>query len=364
MDFVNQTGVEAGWTMGFERDGRELVIVAVKATFVIPHDGTEAMLAEEQVQLTEADQFTGVPGQSAPIYEVDFAHRKPMCDVLLNGSAYSQNGPATSVQVGLRVGQMTKVFAVVGTRVWRAGALGAKPSSPVSFEAMPISYDNAYGGVSKAKGDPPRVKTFVQNPVGRGYVPDLDDLDGAPMPNTEDLARPVTDPRGTYEPMAFGALGRSWQPRAAYAGTYDEGWLENRAPFWPDDFDYRYFQAAARDQQVPYPQGGETVVLNNLTPDGHVAFLVPSMRVPIWFLPERGKDVRVDAVIDTILIEPDLGRFMLTWRAVLPMRRSCFDLRQTIAGEMPEAWQRARRYGAKPYYKGLAELVAARRGSR
>ena len=70
---------------------------------------------------------------------------------------------------------------------------------------------------------------------------------------------------------------------------------------------------------------------------------------------------QVFALVDTIVIEPDQGIFTLTWRAVLPMRRSCFDIQQVIVGEKSEAWQRARKYGRKPYYKGLAELVRARR---
>jgi hypothetical protein len=95
-----------------------------------------------------------------------------------------------------------------------------------------------------------------------------------------------------------------------------------------------------------------------------VAFKLPVLPMPVWFLPYKGKDVRVDSVVDTVCIEPDLGRFTLTWRASLPMRKSCFDMKQVIAGHMSEAWQRARKYGSKPYYRGLAELVAARRRQR
>lgn len=36
MQLVNKSGVAVGWTRGFDRDGRELVIVAAKATFTIP----------------------------------------------------------------------------------------------------------------------------------------------------------------------------------------------------------------------------------------------------------------------------------------------------------------------------------------
>lgn len=43
-DFVNESKVAAGWTMGFERDGRELIAVAIKATFVIQDNGGEPQL--------------------------------------------------------------------------------------------------------------------------------------------------------------------------------------------------------------------------------------------------------------------------------------------------------------------------------
>ena len=39
MEFVNQTPFVADWTLGFERDGREILIVAAKGTFAIPADG-------------------------------------------------------------------------------------------------------------------------------------------------------------------------------------------------------------------------------------------------------------------------------------------------------------------------------------
>jgi hypothetical protein len=363
MDFVNRTGVRAGWTMGFDRDGRELVVVIVKATFIMPLDDQAPQLAEEQVPLTDSDRFSGEPGYSAPVHEVDYAHRKPMCDVLLNGTAYAPRGTAvTRLSVSLQVGAMVKTFAVVGDRVWRKSILGPRASEPQRFDAMPISYDNAFGGVDASRADSGTMKTFAENPVGRGYSYFHDDIDERPLPNTEEPDRPVSDPRGPYRPMAFGPIGRNWLPRVGYAGTYDDGWLEHKAPFWPDDFDDRYFQAAAPDQQIPHVRGQEEVVLRNLTPDGFLAFRLPTLAMPVWFIPHRGKDIRLDAQVDTIVLEPDEGRFTLSCRAALPMRRSCFDMKQIIAGEMPVAWQRARKAGTKPYYNGLAELVRARRG--
>lgn len=363
MNLVNETSFAAGWTMGFERDGRELVVVVIKGTFDILADGAHPEPAAKQLPLVEADEFTGEPGRSAPLRESDYAHRKPMCDVLVIGRAYAPVGRrAQQVRVGISVGPTTKEFRVVGNRTWHRGVLGFRPGDPEPFEVMPISYDNAFGGVDDSSGDPARIISFLDNPVGRGFRRSKDKLDDAPLPNTEELHRPVNDPSGSYRPMSFGAIGRNWRPRVQYAGTYDQQWMDDESPFWPGDFDYRYFQAAPPDQQIPYLTGGEDVILKNLTPDGHLQFRLPRQSMPVWFIPYQGKDARVDASLDTIVIEPDDNRFALVWRAVLPMQRSCFDIKQAIAGDMPRAWQRARKYGKKPYYRGLAELVRARRG--
>ena len=362
MDFMNATNVEAGWTMGFERDGRELVIVAIKATFQIPVNGQPAPLAEKQVPLTAADEFTGEPGLSAPLYETDYAHRKPRCDVLLNASAYAPHGKKCErVTVSAQIGSMHKTFDVVGNRVWQQGVFGYAPSQPEPFRQQRISYDAAFGGVDASHPNPDKLLTYLTNPVGRGYHPHLREVSGKPVPTTEQTGQPIKSPTGNNVPQALGPLGRSWQPRAPYAGTYDQAWLDNKAPFWPDDFDYHYFQAAPPDQQIPYPSGGEEVRLEGLSAQGSLAFQLPPAYMPVLFVPHRGEDQQVEAVIDTLVIEPDLQRFSVTWRASLPMRKSCFDLKQVIAGEMPREWYRARRTGNKIYYPNLEELIRARR---
>jgi len=359
MDFVNRTKVKAGWTMGFDRDGRELVIVAIKATFTIPTNGQEAVFAEEQVPLTEADVFTGEPGISAPLYESDYAHRKPCCDVLLNGSGYAPGGrPTDRVTVSLRVGSMIKSFDVVGNRVWKAGLFLVGSTRPEPFAVLPISYNNAFGGIDRSQQDPLKHHWYPPNHAGIGYhyYSGSKFIEHKPLPTTEETGRRVTDPRGQYRPMAFGAVGRSWQPRAKYAGTYDQKWQDAQAPFWPDDFDYRYFQAAPGDQQIPYPAGGDEVVLTNLTAKGLTRFCLPKMRIPVVVVPADGREREVETVIDTVLIEPDKQRFMLTWRATLPMRRSCFDIRRTVVGEELRRVRRNRNVGKKRY-ASLDELI-------
>ena len=365
MNFVNDSGLKSGWTLGFERDGRELLVVAVKATYAIPGDpALEPILAEEQVPLTEADEFTGEPGLSAMLYETDYAHRKPMCDVLLNGSAHAPHGePSKRVTVGLRVGSMQKSFDVIGHRIWDKALLLIQPTDPQPFLRMPISYDRAYGGVDVDERDPDRRRTYEHNPVGVGYYPLTEGqaLIGKPLPNTAESGETAARTNGRYKPMALGPIGRNFKTRYPLAGTYDKAWHENRAPFWPDDFDYAYFQSAPAEQRIPHLRGGEEVVLQNLTPEGTTRFRIPARTMEITFIPHRGRDERVNAACDTLVIEPDENRFTLTWRVAHGLRRNMFELKEVIVGETPPR-QRARRTG-KRHYTNLEELIRAKRAS-
>ncbi len=360
MDLLNSTGMQAGYTMGMKPDGRESLVVAIKGTFIIPKPGEAVKLAEQQLPLIEADTFTGEPGFSAPNSEVDYAPIKHRCDILLNGSAYASQGkPVSKVQVGLKVGSLVKTFVVTGDRFWDAG-LSISPGKPAEFEVMPISYDVAFGGLDNFHEDENKHSAFMKNPVGKGFHENLSSslVDDTPMPNTEELGQAVQMPGGNYQSMAFGPIGRGWASRLKHAGTYDQNWIDNTFPFLPADFNEAYYQAAPEDQQIPYPKGGEEVVLVNLTPEGRAAFTIPVIEVPVVFFRKKGEKYETQAVIDTIVIEPDKGIFTMTWRASLPLKKNIFEIPQVLAGKMSRGWWRARELG-KTYYPSLAHLVKA-----
>lgn len=362
MDLLNATEMEAGYTLGLDPQGRERVVVVVKGTFGLPLDETRATLAEEQMPLVEADEFTGDPGYSATLYEADYAPFKPKCDVLVNGSAWAPDGRQVyEVTVGLRVGPIDKVFTVVGDRVWESGAMGPEPSPRERFTTKPITYDRAWGGVDVDPNDPEKVKALMENPVGVGYYPLSvgNALIGKPLPNTEEPGDRITGTGGTHRPMSLGPLGRHFQPRLDYAGTYDEEWQENVFPFLPEDFDPRYHQSAPPDQQMDYPQGGEWVELIGLDPRGRTVFQLPSMEVPVEFTDRDYQREELRAAPDTIVIEPDEGRLTVAWRASRPLRQDIFELRQCVVGRMSRGWYRARALG-KDYFPSLKELVATR----
>jgi hypothetical protein len=345
LELINATRMVAGYTMGMEASGRELLVVVVKGTFRIPRSGEEVRLHEEQLPLVMADTFTAEPGFSAPKYEVDFAPRKKQCDVLLLGSAHAPNGrPTDRVAVGLRIGNWTKTFAVVGDRRWQAGIRAISASAPEPYTAKPISYDVAFGGTDLRHENPAKHAAFMRNPVGRGFHKHLKSewVDGAPLPNTEEINRAVTAPDGDYAPMGFGPIGRGWEPRYRYAGTYDQKWLDEHFPFLPPDFDEQYYQAAPPDQQLPLPVGSQEVALGNLTVDGQCNFVLPNFEAPIHVFPKKGDREDYKATLDTIVFEPDHEHFTMSWRVARPLKKNMFEIAQVLVGKKGREWWQQR----------------------
>jgi hypothetical protein len=227
--------------------------------------------------------------------------------------------------------------------VWRAGIGPIRASTPLPFVKMPITYDRAFGGVDQRHDDPAKHDAYMRNPVGRGFHKHVrsDWVDGAPMPNTEQINQPVTTPDGYYTPMSFGPVGRGWEPRYKFAGTYDDKWLADEFPFLPSDFNEEYFQAAPVEQQLPLPLEGPDVALLNLTPDGRRQFKLPNFQAPIYVFPKKGEREDLMATWDTIVLEPDQERFMLTWRVARPLKKSMHEVSQVLIGRKSELWWQA-----------------------
>jgi hypothetical protein len=354
MELINATRMTAGYTMGLEPSGRELLVVVMKGTFVLPKAGEAMRLADAQLPLVMADTFTAEPGFSAPVYEVDFAPRKPACDVLLVGGAHAPAGmQVTGMSVGLRVGPLVKRAEVFGERLWQRSVGGYVASAPQHFTQLPLSYDCAFGGVDKRSADEAQHDAYAANPVGRGWFSaqqkdDVGRIEGAPLPNLEQPGQPVRDPHGAYTPVAFGPLGRGWAQRARYAGTYDERWLKDDFPFLPKDFDERYYQAAPADQQIPHPKAALEVVLEGVTPDGVRRFTLPYFEAPVHVFPKRGERENYTATLDTIVFEPDAERFTMTWRVARPLKKSLHEIAQVLVGRKGREWWQQREQVAFP----------------
>ncbi|TPO11126.1 DUF2169 domain-containing protein [Mesorhizobium sp. B1-1-5] len=336
MQIWNQTGYPHEFTIATDKAGHDWIVVVVKGTFDFPtKPGGLVQKSREQIPLVMADTQTGVPGYSATLWETDFAFRKSRCDVVANGCAYAPGGrPVERVPVGIKIGNWSKRFEVVGHREWRAIGPVFTATAPQPFLKLTISYDVAWGGVDRLDPEDKLPASYKYNPVGTGWSRTRNQrlIPGLRLPNTQAIGEEIRSPFGDYKPMSFGPIGRGWPGRVEYGGTYDQNWADNVFPFLPQDFDERYFQMAPPDQQIDPPRGGEEVVLVNMTQEGRVSFRLPPTSLPMCLFKGRRTAVEADLSPDAILLDPEARRFSMVWRSAQRIQTSLLDFSECWLG--------------------------------
>ncbi len=328
LELHNSTPFAAALVPGLDRRGRGIVTVVVKGTFALGRTSDALPAAQAQVPIAHADTWHGKPGASSIRYESDLCPAKPGTDVLLVGHAYAPSAGATSADVAVEVGPIRKVVRAFGERHYQTAVGGAALSKPQPFERVPLLYERAFGGVDTSDDDPRNHAADRRNPVGTGFVaaPESNRFEGRPAPNLEAPRQLIRGPGDRPPPAAFGVIGRDWLPRAAHAGSYDERWRRERCPLLPDDFDERYFQTAAPDQvATPHLRGNERMRVSGATPHGELGFALPGVALDVS-LRLKGAALRHRPVLDTLLVEPDERRAVLTWRLTVPCGRDFLHL--------------------------------------
>jgi hypothetical protein len=329
----NLTPFAASDFLSLTRAGEECLVLVVAGSFVLPAPGGtgDAPLAvcEAQAPPPETDVYWGEPGQSSLRYESQAVPHRPMTDVVMHAHAIPPGGkPASTSVVRLRVGALEKSALVRGARLWTQGAFGLTPTRDTRNALA-----DARGG-----GSPP--VPYPPNPVGMGFYADEPEALDQPLPFIEDPAAPIERVADRPPPCGFGPLARGTSPRLALAGTFDEAWIERRAPLWPLDFDERFFQAAPAGLRAsPHLRGGEPVSIEGVSPDGPIGFALPALRIAAKCEVRSGVSRRT-MTLDTVTLEPDERRVVLTWRATFPMHRELTQHRRSVVRVL-EPWEDA-----------------------
>ena len=321
---------ERGWVR--DRNGAEIWLVAVKATFDILPDGS-TIPSKDQPPVLRIPEYHGEPGKSSIKYEADLVMTKRTTDIVVVGHAHAPGGRAVGeLDVGFRVGPVQKTLRVFGDRRW--GLLG--PTNPELFTKMPLVYERAYGGADRKSEHPERDWEW-RNPVGTGYAVKKAHLNDVMVPNIEYPNDLIGAWKDRPSPAGFGPIGSHWQPRASFAGTYDDKWMKTRQPLLPDDFDDRFFQCVPGDQQAPqFLHGGESVALLNLTPSGNLRFALPRLflRFETRFY-DGSRQVHEPPKLHTIIFEPDFPRVSVVWYTALRCHFKVQKLERTIVTTKP-----------------------------
>jgi hypothetical protein len=335
LELRNKTPLPAAIVPWLDHDGTDSAGVIVKSTFTIGR-GRSVALADEQAPLLRADQFRGDPAETSLGYASDVSPPKLGTDLVLLGHAYAPRARATSGDVTFQVGRYRKVARVSGDRRFTRGGGRWLIAGPVAFESIPLTWERAFGGRDLSHPSPDRQAVEWRNPVGAGFVASRNSslIEGLALPNIEDPRTPITTPESVAAPCGFGFTASHWLPRRGYAGTYDDAWKRTRCPYLPRDFDPRFYNAAPEDQiATPHLSGGEPVEVQGASADGPVAFALPELRFRVEAV-VQGRSTEHTMALDTLVVEPDQRRVLLTWKASVPCARRFLSIeRVTISIE-------------------------------
>ncbi|MBW2533041.1 MAG: DUF2169 domain-containing protein [Deltaproteobacteria bacterium] len=258
-------------------------------------------------------------------YPSDFADFKLKADVMLRGTCYPPRKTDVECEVSFQVGSWKKSLRVVGHRVWVDHVAGGEHTEPRPIGSVAVDYAHAYGGPG-----------FTNNPVGKGHV-EMPDGDG------EDLYQPPRSERSAVMPSqqlpnilysngralqggvpaGFGPLSPYWGLRSGKLGKkYDQEWLDTRAPYFAEDMDGSYFNAAPPDQQIEgYLRGDEELTFTNLHPQRRrFSVTLPGERVRVFVRDTDNQCREIPMQLDTLFADLDEGSLYLTWRGITQVK--------------------------------------------
>jgi len=344
LELINRLPFPAMAFRQFDANGDLDCVVSVRGTF--EHVQNDRLrLRREQEDFQWEDAYEGDPHAGPLLRQSDLTPEKVGTDITFLGNAYAPGStPASSWQVGLRVGQLSKRLEVHGARFWRPvikekwAGFSAREAKRVLADwhlseaepasSVPICWSKAYGGQIPGTGDPQTetpADVEARNPLGCGIV-NLDmPWDQAPVAAPQiTLLGQTLNWREPTEPQGLGLVSPWWRSRQQHAGTYDDVWLNERHPLLPEDFDARFWQCAHPDLvAAPYLSGDEDYELDHL----HPSFAQATGRLPGITLGVRcvgqERDEWYLLSLDGVHFDwRNDGRVMLTWRTRFPLQEA------------------------------------------
>jgi hypothetical protein len=289
----NRSAAAAAIAVLPDAEGIDTLIVAIKTVRSFDGEAREPSIQPE-------DRTGEIDGEPVLLLPGDIGLPKPATDVLVSGHVHAPGGSARLCAAGFAVGPVSKRLLVSGDRRWRRRLFGWRASDPEAFERMPLDWRRAVGGAGEER-----------NPLGVG----LDAVIDAPLPNLELPDHALRAPTQRPPPAGVGPAAARLPVRGDRAGTYDERWRRERAPYLPDDFDQRFLCCAPPDQVAPgHLTGDEEVALDRLTPAGRESFPLRGERFAVEVRSGRSRQACAPC-LDTVLIDADRRELSLLWRA-------------------------------------------------
>lgn len=373
MEFKNLTPFPVLNYVMFDKNDEEHLVVAMKTAYRLiatdeNHYQVEVIEGPESPPLCFQDEYRKEIILSSVLQESDLAPFKPYCDIIINGSVYTPDEmPVTHLPVSVTLVSpekqilLDKKLIVTGERWIQKKNRHWELTTPLPFTTLPLDWIYAFGGECRVneqdccaktipkdyclseesrlnhpdKENPPIAHTaYASNPIGCGYIepwylkatqretfiapriehhdhPFTTEIVQSLIKGNADLTEPV------YQPAGFGIFGRSWQPRIAKAGTYDQQWLEHRHPYLPEDFDFAYWNAAPGDQQLENLPSGCTLTLSGFSSQGIMTLSLANHEALVLLRLTDGRLIPQRMKPDTLILNLDKKLITITWRITL-----------------------------------------------
>ncbi|MCH8530612.1 MAG: DUF2169 domain-containing protein [Saccharospirillum sp.] len=238
----------------------------------------------------------------------DAGFPKVQAEYLVAGSFLSP-GPVPGGMVEVELGTRTKTLSVFGDRYWsRSGFTG-----PEAVTEVPIRYELAFGG-----------KGSTLNPVGKGLDEvTFEGVKRTPLPNVEYHQRIMTAASDRPPPASLNRVDPVWPVRQALGGTYDQKYIEERMPGFPEDLNPVFFNDAASDQQFDgYLTGKERYRISGMnleypTLSGQLPGIVARLYIEVE---QDGSShfIELESKLDTVWFFPNDNMGVLIHRGNYP----------------------------------------------
>ncbi|HFU74356.1 MAG TPA: DUF2169 domain-containing protein [Helicobacteraceae bacterium] len=326
--------------------GEHILSLLLKRSYKITRNH-RCQRAEKDRKLIPADQYYNEPINSSVKFESDFIPWKIATDVVFNATAYAPNEQtAQQIIASVMIGKHRKDLLITGHRI--AHYQPNKPplfSEPEPFLTIPLTYENAYGGVD-VYSDPETSCAYIRNPIGKGFAikNTATSINQLALPNIECIDDQLTPERLVTEhfmhwenqplPDGFAWFAKNWQPRSQYAGIMpadrptEQELRAAYSKFIPEeqqllyqqttlpDMDFRFFNGASSNLALPYLQGDETIKTRHITPYGDYMFQLPNDKPQIIL--DIGNGIQQpESILHTVMVHLDDYEVDLTWRAAI-----------------------------------------------
>jgi uncharacterized protein YjbI with pentapeptide repeats len=276
-------------------------------------------LGEKNKLLSETSQWQRITPLLNASMILDLGYAKPQGEWLVAGDACAPDKtPVRAMKVLAKFGKHKKKLSVIGDRQWN-GSFFSPASRAKLFDTMPLTYQRTYGGES-----------FKANPLGTGIIKKKYQDEDSGLYRLANVYHPrqstIAD-SFKRTPVGFAPLDICWPERAKYQGTYDQQWLDNIHPGFPDDTDPQLFNAAPSDQQIKgFIKPGEKYVIKGMNAQHpELVGQLPDICVRVFISQLDGESEvfkEIKTQIDTVWFFPSLALGLCIHRGVAQVNDS------------------------------------------